>query len=107
MEITQKEIDAIKKEFYEEHTIIGTDKPVVLDDETATIILKSRKRHEEWVNSVHSSHEMTDWYAKILAPVGTPRFYSCRHCKKCEGMQYHHPAGKFMEGELKMKCEGE
>lgn len=31
----------------------------------------------------HESHEMTEWKSTILAPSGTERFYSIRHCKHC------------------------
>lgn len=105
-QFSKEEIEAVKKEYFEEHTIHGTDKPVVLDDKTAIYVLRGRKAHEDYLNSVHESHDMTDWETEIKAPVGTPRFYSCRHCKKCEGEQYHHPAGKFIDGELKRKCIG-
>jgi hypothetical protein len=41
---TQEEIEEIKREFREEHVVIGTEnEPVILTDRTAAIILKSRR----------------------------------------------------------------
>lgn len=105
-EFTEKEIAEVMEE-YSHKTYIGSDKKIKLDESTTIYILRGRKRETEFLNSVHSSHDMTDWYSEIRSPAGTPRFYSCRECKNCEGEQYHHPAGKFIDSELKIKCERE
>lgn len=55
---------------------------------------------------VHASHRMGEPYEEIIAPTGTPRFYGVRECAKCGHVQYEHPAGKFMDAELKTKCKG-
>jgi hypothetical protein len=105
MEFTEKEIKEVIDEYYNEHTVVGTkDQPVVINEQTAIIILKSRKRQQEFIDSVDDSHDMTDWYTEIRAPAGTPRFYSVRHCKQCEGEQMQHPAGKFTDPPLKRRC---
>jgi len=98
---TEEEIQEVIEEF------LHKGAKNLISRETANSILRSRKRHEEYLNSVHPSHEMTEWGTKIIAPVGTPRFYAHRECKKCGGEQYHHPAGKFIDGCLKSKCRGE
>lgn len=102
---TDEEIQEVIDEYYNEHTYIGTENPVTIDERTAEIILGSRKRHQEWINSVHPSHDMTEWGTKIIAPVATPRFYAHRECKKCGYEQYHHPAGKFIDSQLKEECK--
>jgi len=102
---SQEEINEIKREYREEHTIIGTEnEPVILNDRVAICVLTSRKRLEEYLNSIHSSHNMKDWTTKILAPAGTARFYSYRECKDCGGAQYYHTAGRFIDPELKRGC---
>ncbi len=106
IEITLEEIEALKEEWFKTKTYHGTDKPIVLDDKTAEIIINRRKYEEAWKNSVHESHEMCNWRTEIMAPAGTPRFYAYRQCKNCGGEQYHHPAGKFMDPELEEKCVG-
>lgn len=103
---TPAEIEEVKREYREEHTVIGTDKPVIIKEATAIAVLSSRKRHKDYINSVHESHDMTDWESKIMAPAGTERFYSYRECTKCEGAQFHHPAGRFIDNELKKECMG-
>lgn len=103
-EFTKEEIETIKNEYFTQHTYNGTDKPVIIDDQTSVYILRGRKRYQEWLNSVHESHVMTDWRTEIRCPGSTPRFYGVRNCKKCEGEQLQHPAGKFMDGSLKTKC---
>ena len=102
---TQKEIDEIKKEYLEKHTYIGTDKPVVLDDNTAYYVLASRARFNDYINSVHPSHNLTEWYSEVKCPASTARFYSTRKCKNCEGEQYYHAAGRFIDSKLKHKCK--
>lgn len=104
-EFSKKEIEEVIKE-YSKKCYHKTDRPIELDERDAIRILESRKRHENYINSVHPSHNMTDWYSDIKAPSGTPRFYATRKCKKCEGEQYHHPAGKFIDHELKTLCIG-
>jgi len=102
--ISNKDIEEIKREFREEHMVIGTNDPVIISNETAKIVLRSRKGFEEYLNSVHGSHTMTEWECKIMTPAGTSRFYYYRECTKCGGEQYHHPAGRFINPELKRKC---
>ena len=102
--VSQKEIEACKEEYFTQHTYSGTDEPVIIDDHTAEIIVRSRKRHRNYLNSVHKSHEMTEWGTEILAPAGTARFYVHRQCVNCGGEQYHHSAGKFIDSELEEKC---
>lgn len=106
IECTLEEIEALKKEWFETKTYHGTDKPIVLDDRTAEHVIVSRKRHESYINSVHESHDMCEWTSKIMAPVGTARFYAWRECNICGGEQYHHPAGRFIDRELEEKCMG-
>ena len=106
-DVTPEEILKIKQEFYEKHKIDGTDKPVLLSDFVARIIVASRKEHENYLNSVHKSHDMTDWRTEVMSPVGTARFYQYRECKNCGGAQYYHAAGKFIDPELKEKCDGQ
>ena len=108
-EITPEEIEEFKKEYAKEgHTVIGSDppRPVVLKDITAGALIRSRRRHQEWINSVHDSHIMTDWYSEIKAPAGTERFYKVRKCKNCEYEQYEHPAGQFIDHQLTKECWG-
>lgn len=92
---TKKEIEDYKK------TISKSNK---ISDDLASRIIEGKKRFEHWKEDINSSHEMTDWYTKIKAPAGTPRFYACRSCKNCGGEQYHHPAGKFKDSELLKEC---
>lgn len=99
-EITQEEIEAVKKEFSKKREHIK------LDDNTARYVIKGRKEHEAYLNSVHKSHKMTKWESTILAPCGTERFYSIRECKKCGGEQYYAAAGRFIDKELKEECKG-
>ena len=101
---TKEEIKAMKEEYFTQHTYVGTNKPVVINDKIAVILLQGRKRHQAWLNSVHESHDMTEWRSEIRCPRDTPRFYSVRNCKKCGGEQLQHPAGKFMDGILKTNC---
>ena len=105
IEITLEEIEEVKKEYFENHKIHGTDKPVILNDTSAQAIINSRKYHEEFLNAVHPSHDMDDWQTKIMAPAGTARFYAYRQCKNCEYEQYHHPAGKFIDHQLESECK--
>jgi len=51
----------------------------------------------------HPSHRMTRWTTDVRAPAGTPRFYSVRKCRKCEGEEMKHNAGHFIE-ELCKPC---
>jgi hypothetical protein len=56
-------------------------------------------------NKVHSSHKMKEKEGgAILCPTGTPRFYGLRKCTVCGFEQAEHPAGKFMDYQLKRKC---
>lgn len=103
--VSQEEIDACKKEYFTKHTYIGTNKPVTINDETAEIVVRNRKRHQSYLNSVHPSHKMTEWCTKIMAPAGTERFYKYRECIICNGKQYYHTAGKFIDQKLKRICQ--
>ena len=47
---------------------------------------------------------MNEWHTEIRAPVGTPRFYAVRQCKICDYEQSEHPAGRFIDHQLKMAC---
>ena len=102
--ITDKEIQTVIDEYYNEHTVHGTDKPVVISENTAQAIIRSRRSREKFLNSVHDSHDMTEWYSDIRAPAGTPRFYSVRHCKRCEYEQMEHTAGRFIDPPLERRC---
>jgi len=62
----------------------------------------TRKRTFE---AVHPSHRMTKKRCEIIAPCGTPRFYSVRNCKKCGKEEWEHAAGHFLHG-LDYPCEG-
>ena len=55
--------------------------------------------------AVHPSHSMSNWRSEILAPAGTPRFYSVRHCKHCTKEEWEHAAGHFFHG-LSLPCKG-
>jgi hypothetical protein len=57
---------------------------------------KGTKRRQE--KRVHPSHKMTKFESTILAPSGTPRFYSVRHCKVCGQTEAVGTAGHFMAG---------
>ena len=105
--ITKKEIDEIKEEYLKK-TVIGSDppEPVVISTVSAECVIRARRSHQEWLDSVHESHDMNDWYSDIRAPSGTERFYSVRQCKNCEGEQAEHPAGQFMDNHLTHKCQG-
>ncbi len=104
IEVTPKDIKECKKEYLEKRKYIGTDKPVILDDKMAEYVMRSRKYHEMWMNSPHKSHILTEWESQIMAPAGTPRFYTYRECKICGASQYYHAAGKFIDSELDRKC---
>ena len=101
---SQEEIDVVKEE-YSKKKMIGSDEFCSINDKTATYVLTGRKRLEEYLNSVHPSHNMTEWYTEVKAPAGTPRFYRVRHCEDCEGEQYYHAAGRFIDPELTHRCE--
>ena len=60
----------------------------------------TQKREEK---RVHPSHKMTKFTTTILAPCGTPRFYSIRHCKVCGKTEAVAAAGHFFSG-LTEKC---
>ncbi len=52
----------------------------------------------------HSSHRMQrKWRSEILAPAGTPRFYSVRNCIACKEEEWQSAAGHFLNGLIK-KC---
>lgn len=102
--VSKKEIKKFIKQYAKEHTYFDTDEPVQLSEKVAKILILSRRRREEWLNSIHKSHDMTDWYTDIRSPVGTPRFYGVRQCKNCKYEQIEHPAGRFMDHELKKAC---
>ena len=55
--------------------------------------------------AVHPSHRMTESETRILAPSGTPRFYSVRHCEVCGKEEWEHAAGHFLHG-LDSPCVG-
>lgn len=54
----------------------------------------------------HESHKMDEWYTDIRAPAGTPRFYGVRECKACGAEEIQHPAGHFLDDDLKYPCAG-
>ena len=54
--------------------------------------------------AVHPSHCMTVKRSEILAPNGTPRFYSIRNCENCQLEEWEHPAGHFFNG-LEFPCK--
>jgi hypothetical protein len=103
-EITQEEIEEVKKE-YSKKCYYGTREHIKLDDNMARYVIKGRKGHQAYLDSVHKSHKMTKWGSTILAPCGTERFYSIRECKKCGGEQYYAAAGQFIDDELKKPCK--
>lgn len=105
--ITKEEVDEIKKEFLKK-TVIGSDppQPVVVSSTAAECIIRSRRGHQEWLDSVHDSHDMTDWHGEIRAPAGTDRFYSVKECKNCEYEMMEHPAGRFIDPPLTSECRG-
>jgi hypothetical protein len=105
--ITEEEIQEIKDEFLKK-SVIGSDppEPVKVSSVTAQCIIRARRSHQEWLDSVHESHDMTDWNSQIRAPSGTERFYSVRECVNCGYEQAEHPAGQFMDYQLKHECEG-
>ncbi len=104
--ITKKEIADFKKEYAKTHNVIGSDppKPVKLNDRTAELLIQSGRRYQEWLDSVHPSHDMNEWHGEIRSPVGTARMYSVRQCKNCEYEQSEHPAGRFMDHQLTKQC---
>jgi hypothetical protein len=102
-EVKPEEILEIKQEYFEKK-VIGTSKPVIINNDVAKILVRSRKHFHKYLNSVHESHEMTDWRTEIMAPAGTSRFYKYRECKNCGGAQYYHAAGKFIDNKLKNIC---
>jgi hypothetical protein len=55
--------------------------------------------------AVHPSHKMSTWKSEILAPMGTPRFYSTRYCRKCGYSEAQHAAGHFLNA-LSYPCSG-
>lgn len=57
-----------------------------------------------WKEEPHPSHEMGEEYTDVRCPGSTPRHYGVRECKKCGYEQIQHPAGHFMDDELRMKC---
>jgi len=103
-DFSDEELQTVIDEYYNEHTVHGTDKPVVITKQTAEYVLASRRRMEEFDNSVDDSHDMNDWHTDVRAPSGTPRFYSVRQCKRCDGEQAKHSAGRFIDPELERRC---
>jgi len=103
IEITKKEIEAVKKEYSKKY-YHGTREHIKLSDDLAKYVIKGRKGHEAYMNCVHKSHKMTEWTSTILSPCGTPRFYSIRECQKCGHEQYYAAAGQFIDSQLKEKC---
>lgn len=59
---------------------------------------------DEQKAKIHASHEMGKPRSEILAPAGTPRFYTVVSCKKCEAGYAEHAAGFFFDKELTRKC---
>jgi hypothetical protein len=55
---------------------------------------------------IHSSHKLSEPRCEILAPAGTPRFYSVIICEKCGAQYAEHAAGLFIDEELKKVCNG-
>lgn len=56
------------------------------------------------ITVVHSSHRMTEKRCEIIAPCGTPRFYSVRNCTRCGLEEWEHAAGHFLHG-LQYRCK--
>lgn len=46
----------------------------------------------------HPTHSMSKWRSEMLAPCGTPRFYSVRNCTNCGKEEWKHSAGHFLHG---------
>jgi hypothetical protein len=105
--ITQDEIDEVKEEYLQK-TVIGSDppEPVKINDISAKAVIRSRRSHQDWLDSVHESHVMTDWYTDVRCPGSTPRFYGVRECVNCQYEMSEHPAGRFMDHQLKSECKG-
>lgn len=55
------------------------------------------------MQAVHPSHEMGKAVTEVLAPSGTPRFYSVKTCKKCKLREESHAAGHFLN-DLQYPC---
>lgn len=55
--------------------------------------------------TVHPSHNMTNKRCEMIAPCGTPRFYTVRNCKVCLREEWQHAAGHFLHG-LDFQCSG-
>lgn len=64
--------------------------------------LGARKRT---ITVVDRSHRMSKWRSEVIAPCGTPRFYSVRHCSRCKREEWEHAAGHFFHG-LEFPCKG-
>lgn len=105
IEVTKRDIQRIKKEFREKHKIEGTNKPVILDDFSAKLIVQNRKGFRMWKSSIHKTHKMSQWHSDIRCPASTPRFYNCRHCTKCGFEQIYHSAGRFIDSPLLRECK--
>jgi hypothetical protein len=43
-------------------------------------------------------------FTDVRAPAGTPRFYSVRQCRDCEGEEIEHAAGQFTDDDLVKPC---
>lgn len=105
--ISKEEIDEVKEEYLQK-TVIGSDPPIPVEITTSTAeyVIRARRSHQDWLNSVDESHDMTDWRSEVRAPAGTERFYSVRNCVNCEYEMSEHPAGRFMDYQLKRECRG-
>lgn len=55
------------------------------------------------IKTVHPSHKMGRKRTEILAPCGTPRFYTVRECSKCGRREEAAAAGHFFNG-LEYPC---
>jgi hypothetical protein len=53
---------------------------------------------------IHTSHRMGKAFSDVRAPAGTPRFYSVRRCRDCQGEEIEHAAGQFTDDDLVKPC---
>lgn len=53
---------------------------------------------------IHESHRMGKVFSDVRAPAGTPRFYSVKQCRGCQGEEIAHAAGQFTDDDLVAPC---
>ena len=56
---------------------------------------------------IHKSHRMGKSFSDVRAPAGTPRFYSVKQCRDCQGEEIEHAAGQFTDDDLVAPCRVE